>query len=178
MPHVILVTGGCRSGKSVWALQRARSYAKRAFVATAEAFDDEMRARIARHREERGAGFHTVEAPCDLAEAVRGLPAGIEAALIDCLTVWLGNLMHRHGPRREFYPEVRRFLELLDAPPCDLIVVTNEVGLGIVPGDAASRAFRDLAGLVNQEVARRAHTVVMTVSGLPLTLKGDTTLAR
>ena len=171
MPRVTLLTGGGRSGKSAYALRLMHPYARKAFVATAEAFDDEMRDRIRRHQDERGAGFFTIEEPLNLAGAIRGLAGHADAAIVDCLTVWLGNLMHHRGADCPAYPEVDDFIETLAAPPCDLVLVTNEVGLGIIPMDAMTRRYRDLAGLINQRVAAAADTVILMVSGIPLKIK-------
>jgi len=171
--HVTLVTGGSRSGKSACALSLAEAHAPRAFIATAEALDEEMSARIARHRQERGGRFITVEEPLDLAGALRSLPSGTQVALVDCLTVWLGNLLHKYGASDEYYAEIRDFLDLIEDPPAHVILVANEVGWGIVPSDAVTRSFRDMAGWLNQDVARRAGTVILTVCGIPLTLKDN-----
>ncbi len=169
-----MLTGGARSGKSRRALELAAARAgRRVFVATAEVTDDEMRARIGRHRAERGERFETVEEPVDLAGAVASLSPETAVAVIDCLTVWLGNLMHHRGAEADEYPEVGEFLGALESPPCDLVVVTNELGMSIVPANAMSRKFRDMAGRLNQELARRADRVELLVSGLPLVLKGD-----
>jgi adenosylcobinamide kinase/adenosylcobinamide-phosphate guanylyltransferase len=168
--RVTLVTGGARSGKSTHALTLAGAYSSKTFIATAQVVDDEMRARIEKHRQERGDSFATIEAPLDLASGVRSVPAGCEVAIVDCLTVWLGNMMHAHGPDAP-YPEVDTLLEALAEPPCDLILVTNEVGMGIVPDNELARAFRDRAGRLNQRVAELADTVVFVVSGIPMTLK-------
>lgn len=178
MSRVILVTGGARSGKSRHALALALARpGPRAFVATAEPMDDEMRSRIECHRRERGSDFATVEVPRDLAGALGRLPAGTSVALVDCLTVWLGNLMARPGAAAcgagAELPEVAAFLDALGRPPCDLVVVTNEVGLGIVPDNALAREFRDRAGRLNQAVAARADEVVLVVSGIPMVIKGE-----
>jgi len=173
MPAITFITGGARSGKSRYALALARDYATKAFVATAEPLDDEMRVRIARHKRDRDPAFTTVEAPRDVAAALAALPADMEGAVIDCLTVWLSNLLQEYGPDATTYPELERFLELLAAPPCDLIVVSNEVGMGIVPDNAMARHFRDLAGSVNEKVAALSDRVILMVSGLPLVLKGN-----
>ncbi|HEY0513802.1 MAG TPA: bifunctional adenosylcobinamide kinase/adenosylcobinamide-phosphate guanylyltransferase [Thermoanaerobaculia bacterium] len=174
---VILITGGGRSGKSRHALELAGRRSRKAYVATAEPIDEEMRDRIDRHRQERGAGFLTVEEPMDLAGALRALPPEIEVAVVDCLTVWLGNLSYRARPGTDLerigsFPEIAAFLAVLDDPPCDLVLITNELGMGIIPATAEVRAFRDLAGRVNQEAARRAGRVVLMVSGIPLAIKG------
>ncbi len=171
MAQVTLVTGGGRSGKSNHALQLAEPYARRAFIATAEPLDDEMRRRIARHRTERGDGFLTVEESLDLAGAIRSLPADVAIAVVDCLTVWLGNLAHYHGACSDELPELVALLGVLTGPPCDLILVTNEVGMGIVPANEAARKFRDVLGRLNQEVAALADEVILMVSGVPVALK-------
>ncbi len=173
MKELTLVTGGGRSGKSRYALHLAGHYTgKRVFIATAEPIDDEIRARIEKHREERGEAFQTIEEPLDLAGALRALSDDVEIAVVDCLTLWLGNLMHHHGAETEDHPEVSELLQILDAPPCDLIFVTNEVGMGVVPENAMARRFRDVAGRLNQEMAGRAGQVVLMVSGLAVPLKG------
>lgn len=172
-PHVLLVTGGSRSGKSTFALKRAlEAEAPRAFIATAEAFDDEMSDRIRRHKQERGETFVSIEEPIDLAGAIARIPAGTQVALIDCLTVWLGNLMHKNGVQSDPYAEVRALINALEKPPCDLVIVTNELGSGIIPHDAMTRTYRDHAGWLNQDVAKVADEVVLVACGLPLHLKG------
>lgn len=179
-PTVTLITGGARSGKSRYALASAEEAGRRrVYVATAEPLDEEMRRRIERHRAERGAGWSTIEEPIDLAGALARLAPETEVAVVDCLTVWLGNLVHRSGlagaadlADPETFPEIAAFLALLDAPPCPLLLVTNELGWGIVPDNALARAFRDLAGRVNEEAARRADRVVLMVAGRPLELPG------
>jgi len=172
MNRITLVTGGARSGKSRYAVETAMAFPRRLFVATAEPFDDEMRERIAKHRAERGDAFRTVEEPEHLASVLRAVPPDVDVVLIDCLTVWLGNLMHRHGADRAGYPPVDAFLDALAAPPpCALVLVTNEVGMGIVPEHPMGRRFRDLAGGVNARVAAIADRVVFMVSGIPMVVK-------
>lgn len=173
MNRVIYISGGCRSGKSRYAETRANEFAApRAYIATAEIFDGEMRERVRLHREQRGNAFHTVEAPIRLAEALRSLPAATNVALVDCLTVWLGNLMHHRGEDfSEDCQEIHALLELLQDPPCSIILVSNELGMGIVPENALARRFRDVAGRLNQRVAAVASEAFVTVSGIPLQLK-------
>ncbi len=171
-PCVTLFTGGTRSGKSQLALAHALRHPRRAFIATAMAFDEEMRQRIAAHQAERGELFLTLEEPLDLAGALRRVPPATDVVLIDCLTVWLGNLMHHHGDDQRWYPEIDQLLELLRHPPLNIVLVTNEVGMGIVPENALSRRFRDIQGTMNQKVAAVADLVVLTACGLPLVLKG------
>jgi adenosylcobinamide kinase/adenosylcobinamide-phosphate guanylyltransferase len=172
MHTVTMLTGGARSGKSYYAVEIAGRYRRKVFVATAEPVDAEMRARIERHRAERGPSWRTVEAPLDLAGALRSLPADAEVAVVDCLTVWLGNLMHHRG-EADSYPEIADFLKALDRPGCDIVVVTNELGMSIVPEKKLARRFRDVAGRLNQDLARVAHNAVLMVSGLPVLLKGE-----
>lgn len=174
MKKTTLITGGGRSGKSRHALRLAGFYpGKRIFIATAEPFDDEMRERIDSHKRERGEAFETIEEPLDLAGALRSIPGDAEVAVVDCLTVWLGNFMHHRGAEAEACPEISDFLQILEEPPCDLIIVTNEVGMGIVPENEMARRFRDTIGWLNQEVARRAGRVVLMVSGVPVPVKGE-----
>jgi adenosylcobinamide kinase/adenosylcobinamide-phosphate guanylyltransferase len=175
MSRITLVTGGVRSGKSAHALSLALGrQGKRAFIATAEPLDGEMRERIESHRRERGDAFLTVEEPLDPARSLRALPADVAVALLDCLTVWLGNLMHRGDGIDDAHPQVASLMELLKDPPFDLVIVTNEVGMGIVPHNDMARRFRDLAGRVNREVAALADEVILMVCGIPVTVKGAT----
>ena len=171
-PNLILLTGGARSGKSRRALDLAAPYAVKAFLATAEPVDAEMRERIARHRAERGDSFLTVEVPINLAGALHSLPANVEVAIVDCLTVWLGNLMHRGAPSDRAFPEIDAFVHELETRRCDLIVVSNEVGMGIVPDNPLARRFRDLAGGLNQTIARLADRLELMVAGVPMTVRG------
>lgn len=167
MSRITLVLGGARSGKSSFAEGLARQHGgPRTYLATAEAFDDEMRQRIDRHRRQRaGDGWQTLEAPLDPAAVLprEGL------VLIDCVTVWLGNLMH-HG--RDLPAEVAKFCAALEACPAEVIVVSNEVGLSIVPENAMARRFRDRQGLTNQALAAISDKVYFVAAGLPLKLKG------
>lgn len=165
-----LVTGGARSGKSGFAETLARQSGLRLrYVATAQALDPEMRDRIARHRADRGEGWETIEAPLDLGQALTDA-APDSVTIVDCATLWLTNhLLADHDLPDETY----RLLVALDAAPGAVIVVTNEVGWGIVPDNALSRRFRDEQGRLNQRLAAQAGLVVAVLSGLPLALKGQ-----
>ncbi|MBN2301920.1 MAG: bifunctional adenosylcobinamide kinase/adenosylcobinamide-phosphate guanylyltransferase [Lentisphaerae bacterium] len=167
---VILITGGARSGKSRYALQLAQKYGRKVFIATATGCDDEMAARIAKHRKDRDSSFATIEEPVMLGNAINCLPSNTNVAVIDCLTVWLGNLMHNAGTQKDL-PEIDNFIASLRQPPCDIVVVTNEVGMGIVPDNELAREFRDVAGSLNRRVAEIASQVIFMVSGLPINLK-------
>jgi adenosylcobinamide kinase/adenosylcobinamide-phosphate guanylyltransferase len=172
MPTVTLLTGGCRSGKSRFAQASSATYKRRTFIATAIGCDEEMIMRIARHQEERGADFRTIEAPIRLADAIGSAGQESDVIVVDCLTVWTGNLLYERERGVKPDEEIRRLIAALRGPPCDMFIVTNEVGMGIVPDNAIAREFRDLAGKLNQEVAAVADTVILMVSGLPLYLKG------
>ncbi|MEI6639621.1 MAG: bifunctional adenosylcobinamide kinase/adenosylcobinamide-phosphate guanylyltransferase [Chlorobium sp.] len=173
MRIIYYVTGGARSGKSSFALQLAASYKNKVFLATAEPFDDEMRSRIDKHQEERRGHFTTIEEPLSLGQALRQIPAATDVVLLDCLTVWAGNLMHyaEGVGEGEIDRQIELFFEALRQPPCDIILVSNEVGMGIVPENAMARRFRDLAGLINQRAAARATEAYLLCSGLPIRLK-------
>lgn len=167
MAHLSLILGGARSGKSARALTLATG--RRIFVATAEALDDEMAERIRLHQAERGAGWDLLEAPLDLSGAV-ARAAGAEATVvIDCLTLWLSNLMH-HG--RPVEAETAALLSATAEAPGRVVMVSNEIGLGLAPMEALSRRFRDEQGRLNQRVAAAADRVEFVAAGLPLTLKG------
>jgi adenosylcobinamide kinase/adenosylcobinamide-phosphate guanylyltransferase len=167
MSRLTLVLGGARSGKSRFAENLARQHGGlRTYIATAEAFDDEMRQRIAKHREQRaGDGWVTIESTLDPASV---LPRD-GLVLLDCVTVWLGNLMH-HG--RDLRAEVAKLCAALEVCPAEVILVSNEVGLSIVPENAMARRFRDEQGLANQALAEIADNVYFIAAGLPLKLKG------
>ena len=163
-----LVLGGARSGKSAFAEALAQAHARSIYVATAERIDKEMSRRIETHRARRGEGWSTVEAPLALAEAIRRESAPRSCLLVDCLTVWLGNLLH-HG--RDVGEARDALLASLRAAAGPVVLVANEVGLGIVPDNAMAREFRDHAGRLNQAVAAAASRVYFVAAGLPLVLK-------
>ncbi len=166
---LVLVTGGARSGKSRFALERAGGLGPpRVFIATAEAGDEEMAARIARHRADRPRGWRTVEAPRRLAPALRRLASGV--VLVDCLTLWLANLMD-DDPGFDPVPSVDELLRALRARRAAVVVVTNEVGFGIVPESPLGRAFRDAAGFMNQRVVEAADEAHLVVAGRALRIK-------
>lgn len=165
-----LVLGGARSGKSRRAQAIAETAAPgRVYVATAEALDAEMEARIARHQAERDASWRTVNVPLELAGALHELRDSREAVLVDCLTLWLSNLMHAG---RDVAAETAGLCEVITAMQAPLCLVSNEVGMGLVPETPLGRAFRDEQGRLNQRVAEVAGRVEFVAAGLPLVLKG------
>lgn len=169
LPHLSLVIGGARSGKSGLAERLViGSGLVRRYIATAEAWDDEMRDRIARHRADRGQGWITVEAPLDLTTALSQAKAG-DVVLVDCATLWLTNhLLAEH----DLAQKAQDLLDALAASAAPVVVVSNEVGWGIVPDNALARTFRDAQGRLNQQIAAQAGLVVGVMAGLPMVLKG------
>jgi adenosylcobinamide kinase/adenosylcobinamide-phosphate guanylyltransferase len=163
------VFGGARSGKSAFAENLITATGRRrVYIATAEAWDEEMRDRIATHRLDRGDGWETVDAPLDLAGALAAIPAGA-AVLVDCATLWLTNHMLAE---HDLAVETDRLLAALAACAAPVVVVSNEVGWGIVPDNALARRFRDAQGRLNQQLAAQADLVVGVMAGLPFALKG------
>ena len=179
------VFGGARSGKSAHAEMLAAASGKGVvYIATAQAGDDEMAVRIAHHRERRSDAWKTVEEPYALGAAITRWSAPERVLLIDCLTVWLSNLLFcehkmypdvgKIVPPDRFHAEREAFLIALEQAPGDVIIVSNEVGMGVVPQGAISRWFVDEAGRLNQAVAARCERAIWVAAGLPLTLKGQT----
>ena len=168
---VVLIGGGARSGKSRFALARASALGeRRVFVATGQAFDGEMERRIALHREERGDTFTTIEEPLDLARVLREPPAA-DVVLVDCLTLWLSNLLVRGDDEQAIARAVADLCAVLAGRRRHVVVVTNEVGLGIVPDNALARTFRDVAGRAHQEIAAIADEVHVAILGSVLRLR-------
>jgi adenosylcobinamide kinase/adenosylcobinamide-phosphate guanylyltransferase len=169
-PKLTLVLGGARSGKSCYAESLiAATPPPWVYVATAQALDAEMAERIAHHRKRRGDGWHTVEEPHDLEDAIDAAPAGA-ALLVDCLTLWLTNRMLAEA---DMEVETHRLEAALARRNGLTVLVSNEVGSGIVPDNALARRFADLQGRLNQRLAARADRVVLVVAGLPLIVKGQ-----
>jgi adenosylcobinamide kinase/adenosylcobinamide-phosphate guanylyltransferase len=171
--RLIFVTGGCRSGKSQFALDYAnRHFHKKLYLATCEALDEEMVKRIEQHKLKRGSGWQTVEEPTRVAEAIKRHGNDMEVILLDCVTLWVSNLLMRKKEDREIMNEVDKFIDTMKQAESSFVIVSNEVGMGLVPVEPLGRRFRDLSGTVNQKIAEVAQTVVFTVSGIPIFLKG------
>ncbi|WP_199556418.1 bifunctional adenosylcobinamide kinase/adenosylcobinamide-phosphate guanylyltransferase [Sandaracinobacteroides hominis] len=170
MSDAIFVLGGARSGKSAHAQRLVEALGeRRLFIATAQAFDAEMEDRIRRHQADRTAGWETVEAPVDLAEAIRSNSGSGVPLLVDCLTLWLSNLLLADADLETASAELASVIADFDGP---LVIVSNEVGFGIVPDNALARRFRDAAGRLNQQVAAAAAFVDLVVAGMPVRIKG------
>lgn len=161
-----LILGGARSGKTAYALSLA--VAPRTYVATAQALDTEMADRIARHKAERGEDWSLIEAPLALPDAIRGADKAGETLLIDCLTLWLSNLLYA---QQDISEATEDLLSAIKTARAELIFVSNEIGLGLVPMEALSRQFRDAQGTLNQAIASASDRVFFVAAGLPLTLK-------
>jgi adenosylcobinamide kinase / adenosylcobinamide-phosphate guanylyltransferase len=175
--RIVLVTGGARSGKSRYAEERGRATGGRLlYIATAEARDDEMARRIAAHRGRRGADWTTVEAPVEIARALTANRGRFDAVLVDCVTLWLSNLLER-ADESAIEGAVDAFIAAAHDFGAPVFVVTNELGSGIVPESALARKFRDVAGWMNQRLAAAADEVVLMVAGLPVVVKEGGTCA-
>ena len=166
----IFVLGGAKSGKSSFALERANAFSgRKAYVATAQALDDEMKERIERHKAQRGKDWDTFEEPVEMARVLKQVGQGYGACVIDCLTLWLSNLLIGSEKLEKEIEAFLKFLKDGDFPA--LFIVSNEVGMGIVPDNALARRFRDYAGSLNQQVAAIADEVYVVCAGIPLRIK-------
>jgi adenosylcobinamide kinase/adenosylcobinamide-phosphate guanylyltransferase len=171
-PAVILVLGGARSGKSRLGQRLAEAAWKRpCYVATSEILDAEMAERIRKHQADRGPHWATVEVPVELPALLRAPPRDRDGLLVDCLTLWISNVLLKEG-EAACEPRTRQLVEALANCPTPVVLVSNEVGLGLVPDNPLGRQFRDAQGRLNQAVAQVADTVVFVAAGLPLVLKG------
>jgi adenosylcobinamide kinase/adenosylcobinamide-phosphate guanylyltransferase len=176
--RVAFICGGAKSGKSRLAQHLAESLpGPRLYVATGEPLDEEMQARIVRHQQDRGPEWETREEPLALAQVLRDTDGRYGVILVDCLTMWLSNLLTRTEDTGEPAEEGRRLGETLKSMTTPVILVSNEVGWGIVPDNPLARRFRDVAGVLHQEIAALADVAILVVSGLPLYLKGKQLLS-
>ena len=167
----LLILGGARSGKSRFAVERLSPDARVVFVATAEARDEDMVKRIARHRAERPSRWSTIEEPFDLVSQLRDLDGACDGILVDCLTLWVSNLLLRGDRDDAILEQAEALAGLIGRRRSSVTVVSNEVGEGVHPETATGLRFRDLLGGVNQRVAAACDTVVLMVAGIPLTVK-------
>ena len=177
MAQTIFITGGARSGKSGFAENRARQFgAPLGYLATAQALDSEMDERVRRHRERRGVEWHTIEEPLHLSEALVRCDGQYQAVLVDCLTLWITNLLFKYehtveSIEEQIHGDLQGLKNTLQGMVTPVILVSNEVGMGIVPENALARLFRDVAGSANQTLAAAADEVHVVISGIPLKLK-------
>lgn len=174
MKETVFVIGGCRSGKSRHALELAQqAQGRRYFVATCIPADEEMTERVSNHQRERGEGWRTVEAPHDICGAIRSVQRDAAVILVDCLTLWVSNLLLAEKGFSFVSSACRDLVETVSTAPCPVILVSNEVGAGIVPENKLARQFRDMTGHVNQQVAAAVDRVVWMVAGIPVPVKGE-----
>ncbi len=177
MANTILVTGGARSGKSGFAEQLTQGFGGRfGYLATAQSLDSEMDSRICKHQQRRGADWTTIEEPLELGQALTDCDGLYNALLVDCLTLWLTNLLFKYEEQgidieKCVNNDVQRLTTVLGSMTTPVIIVSNEVGMGIVPENKLARLFRDIAGHSNQMIAACATNVYTVISGLPLKLK-------
>ncbi len=170
LPKLSLILGGAASGKSAFAEGLVMASPQpRIYVATAQAFDDEMRQKVQKHLDQRGPDWRTIEAPLDTADVLKDLPKHA-IVLLDCATMWLSNQMLGEN---DLASEQAKLLDALRACPAHVVVVSNEVGLDVVPENALARRFRDAQGALNQAIAQQADLAVLIVAGLPMVLKGE-----
>jgi adenosylcobinamide kinase/adenosylcobinamide-phosphate guanylyltransferase len=170
----IFVLGGCRSGKSSYALEAAHKLSgdNKIFIATCIPHDDEMKQRVTRHRQERSQAWKTIEAPLLLPEAIIENSRRADALIVDCLTLWISNLLMDSADSEKIELQIPRLTDAITKSDCPIVLVSNEVGQGIVPENNLARQFRDLVGYVNQAVAGCADEVIWTVAGIPVKIKG------
>ena len=177
MAHVTFITGGARSGKSDFAEKLAKGFGEQlCYLATAQTLDSEMCERVKKHRERRDADWQTVEEPYLLSQALEGCDGKYQAIMVDCITLWLSNLLFRHEKygndiEARIFEDVRSLETTLQGMVTPVIMVSNEVGMGIVPENRLARLFRDIAGKTNQSLAAAADEVHVVISGIPLKLK-------
>lgn len=171
--ETVFVLGGCRSGKSRHALEISEGFpgSPQIFVATCLPHDAEMQQRVARHRRERGRHWQTVETPSLLPEAIVDNSRRAAVLLVDCLTLWISNLLMADGDTAKIQQRIADLVEAIRSANCPLVLVSNEVGAGIVPENQLARQFRDLVGSANQTVAGQAQRVIWMVAGIPVTVK-------
>jgi len=168
----ILVIGGCRSGKSAHALRLSERIGnRRLFVATCVPEDDEMKARVNKHREDRDDSWKTLEVPVDIAEAIRQYGSSADVMLVDCLTLWLNNVLMQTQDVTLIQNRINDLAASIQKANCSLVLVSNDVGSGIVPENPMARLYRDLAGWTHQAVAEACSKVIWTVAGIPVTIK-------
>jgi len=168
----ILITGGSRSGKSKQSLSIGNGLpGKKVFIATAQALDKEMEERIEKHKNERGGDWLTIEEPINLFKTLKAKNCEADVLVLDCLTLWISNLLEARMEANEILNRCEQLAHLCNEIDCNVIVVTNEVGSGIVPISSLGRQFRDLAGSCNQIFAKIFNEVICMISGLPITIK-------
>ncbi len=174
MNEIVFIIGGCRSGKSQHALQTAEKMpgSRKIYIATCVPQDDEMKQRVAKHQKERDRSWATVEEPVHLPVAISERSQEADVILVDCLTLWVSNLLMETDDEEKLEQTISQLIDTLEKATCPIVLVSNEVGTGIVPENKLARQYRDIIGLANQAVAETAGRVIWMVAGIPLTVKG------
>jgi len=180
MYPIQFVLGGCRSGKSKYALTYANTNwpPQKCFIATSEPLDHEMKARITNHQKERGPDWHTIETPINICDTIQNESYKYSGILLDCVTLWINNLMCQNMDDDTIKKQIAQLLHTLKQIKCPIIIVSNEVGLGIVPDNAMARLYRDLVGYANQQIAAISEIVVFMVAGIPMPLNQPSEVVR
>ncbi len=172
MGNTLFIIGGARSGKSSYALELGSGFpGRKGFIATAEAFDEEMKERISLHQKTRPLEWETIEEPVDLSKRLQNIADSYDVVIVDCLTLWLSNMLEREGDSGHIKTAIGHLTSVLKDLSYKVIIVSNEVGLGIVPGNKIARLFRDLGGWMNQRVASVADEVYLVTCGIPMKIK-------
>ena len=172
MGNTLFIIGGARSGKSSYALKLGSALpGRKGFIATAEAFDEEMKERISMHQKTRPQEWETIEEPIDLGKRLQDMDRLYDVVIVDCLTLWLSNMLERDGDSEHIQTAILHLTSVLNDISYKVIIVSNEVGLGIVPENKVARLFRDLGGWMNQKVASVADDVYLVTCGIPMRIK-------
>ena len=175
MNKIMFIIGGCRSGKSTYALQTAEKVPaqRKIYIATCVPQDDEMKQRVAMHQTARSKSWTTVEEPLRLPEAIVQNSRRADVIVIDCLTLWVNNLLMETDDEKQIEETISQLIDTLDKATGQIVIVSNEVGAGIVPENRLARQYRDIMGLANQAVAKTADKVIWMVAGIPVVVKGE-----
>jgi|Wag4MinimDraft_12_1082652.scaffolds.fasta_scaffold00843_3 adenosylcobinamide kinase/adenosylcobinamide-phosphate guanylyltransferase len=164
---ITIITGGVKSGKSSFALELGKNYQKKLYIATSEAFDEEMKKKIQRHRTERDHTWSTVEEPLNIDKALTQ-NSGFEYVVLDCITVWLNNILYHKNDVEQYFNSFADTLKIINL---NITIVTNETGMGIIPADSLTREYVNLLGTINQKIAKIADNLILMVSGYPFWIK-------
>jgi adenosylcobinamide kinase/adenosylcobinamide-phosphate guanylyltransferase len=175
LKEIVFIIGGCRSGKSQHALQTAEKIPgnRKIYIATCVPEDDEMKKRVAKHQKGRSKSWTTVEESLKLPEAILQNSHRADVILIDCLTLWVSNLLMETSDEEKLEETIYQLIDTLEKTRCPIVLVSNEIGTGIVPENRLARQYRDIIGLANQAVAKTADQVIWMVAGIPVTIKGE-----
>lgn len=168
-----LLIGGARSGKSQWAIEFGNKFTTPCYIATSQILDDEMAQRVEKHQKERGENWITIESGLELHKVIEYAISNHDYVVVDCLTVWTGQWMEKHEDEYLLDHYIQSIINLISKNNSNLVFITNEVGMGIVPDNALARRYRDLLGNINQKIAASCDHVILFAAGIPLAIKGE-----